>query len=38
MVDMFSKEFLSQLRADSYSKAKTSKAILNAIQDLSAIN
>lgn len=38
MMDLFSTEFLTKLKAESQLKGKPSKAILNAIQELSQTN
>ena len=38
MVDLFSMEFLSNLREEAKPKTRTSKAVLEAIKDISAKN
>ena len=38
MIDIFSSEFLTQLREEVKPKTKTSKAVLEAIKDLSTKN
>ena len=38
MVDLFSEEFLVRLRQEAQPKTKTSRAVLNAIKDLSSKN